>query len=315
MGRRWASPTDLLLSLLLVPLLLLHPAAPSGTKNAEYTSDTLINNVVLDPRTGRLYVGAVNSLVQLSTNLVLESRGETGPRRDHRTCTPPVTEACEEATDTDNHNKLLLVHEDGGVLVACGSVFRGLCSLRNLTRVENVIYFSDTKGEKSYVASAEEGVSVVGVLSYFKEKERGQNNQAKVLPVFLVRNQHPLLLCFTTSTSLYLSRVFCISKGVDWTSSPPPFPLPYFPPYHFLILHFHYFTTFSTSSIFTTSSHSAFSSPFFLLHLCLFCIMTTSTFTTSSFISFYSVSSSSSSTAIFFLCYLMTDHNLLLLQQ
>lgn len=158
-----------------------------GAKNEEFTSDRLINNVVLDPRTGRLYVGAVNSLVQLSDTLVVESRGETGPRRDHRSCTPPVTEACEEASETDNHNKLLLVHSGGGVLVACGSVFRGLCSLRNLSRVEHMVYFSDTKGEKSYVASAEEGVSVVGVLSYYREKEH--SHPPKDLPVFLVRTQ------------------------------------------------------------------------------------------------------------------------------
>ncbi|KAG7214970.1 hypothetical protein INR49_022922, partial [Caranx melampygus] len=84
----------------------------------------------------------------------------TGPKRDNRQCTPPVTDACEEATDTDNHNKLLLVHESKEVLVVCGSVFRGICSLRNLSNVEELLYFSDTKGEKSYVASAEEGVSV-----------------------------------------------------------------------------------------------------------------------------------------------------------
>uniref|UniRef100_A0A7N5ZQW7 Sema domain-containing protein n=1 Tax=Anabas testudineus TaxID=64144 RepID=A0A7N5ZQW7_ANATE len=58
------------------------------------------------------------------------------------------------------------------VLVVCGSVFRGICSLRNLSNVEQQLYFSDTKGEKSYVASAEESVSVVGVMSYFtKDKD------------------------------------------------------------------------------------------------------------------------------------------------
>uniref|UniRef100_A0A8C9Y898 Plexin b2a, tandem duplicate 1 n=1 Tax=Sander lucioperca TaxID=283035 RepID=A0A8C9Y898_SANLU len=132
-----------------------------------FPSDTLINNVVSDPRSGRLYVGAVNALYQLSADLKLESRSETGPKRDNRQCTPPVTDACEEAVDTDNHNKLLLVQEAKDVLVVCGSVFRGICSLRNLSSVEQLLYFSDTKGEKSYVASVEESVSVVGVMSYF----------------------------------------------------------------------------------------------------------------------------------------------------
>uniref|UniRef100_A0A673ARH7 Plexin-B2-like n=1 Tax=Sphaeramia orbicularis TaxID=375764 RepID=A0A673ARH7_9TELE len=125
----------------------------SNAKNAEFLSDTLINNVVADPRTGRLYIGAVNGLYQLNPNLELESRTETGPKRDNRQCTPPVTDACEEAVDTDNHNKLLLVHSAKDMLVVCGSVFRGICSLRNLSNVEQLLYFSDTKGEKSYVAS------------------------------------------------------------------------------------------------------------------------------------------------------------------
>ncbi|XP_070847904.1 plexin-B2a [Chaetodon trifascialis] len=141
--------------------------SPSQGKNMEFLSDTLINNVVSEPRTGRLYVGAVNSLYQLTPDLDVESRTETGPKRDNRQCTPPVTDACEEAVDTDNHNKLLLVHGAKDVLVVCGSVFRGICSLRNLSNVEQLLYFSDTKGEKSYVASAEESVSVVGVMSYF----------------------------------------------------------------------------------------------------------------------------------------------------
>ncbi|CAN9508504.1 unnamed protein product [Ophioblennius macclurei] len=150
-----------------------------GPPHAEFSSATAINNVVADGRTGRLYVGAVNALYQLGPALEVESRSETGPKRDNRQCTPPVTEACEEAADTDNHNKLLLVHGAQDVLVVCGSVFRGICSLRNLSNVEQLLYFSDTKGEKSYVASAEEAVSVVGVMSYFT-KDRDN------LTVFLV---------------------------------------------------------------------------------------------------------------------------------
>ncbi|KAF7652927.1 hypothetical protein LDENG_00089670 [Lucifuga dentata] len=134
----------------------------------EFTSPKLINNVVSDPRTGRLYVGAVNAIYQLDPDLKEESRTETGPKRDNRHCTPPVTDACEEAVDTDNHNKLLLVHGAKDTLVVCGSIFRGICSLRNLSNVEQLLYFSDTKGEKSYVASAEESVSVVGVMEHDK---------------------------------------------------------------------------------------------------------------------------------------------------
>ncbi|XP_060931676.1 plexin-B2-like [Limanda limanda] len=163
----------------LVVLATIDLSASDG-KNTEFLSDTLINNMVANPATGRLYVGAVNRLYQLSPDLEVERRTETGPKRDNKQCTPPVSESCSEAVDTDNHNKLLLVHAAENQLVVCGSVFRGICSLRNLSDVEQLIYFSDTKGEKSYVASAEEGVSVLGVMSsyFYKETEN--------LTVFLV---------------------------------------------------------------------------------------------------------------------------------
>ncbi|XP_034055795.1 plexin-B2-like, partial [Gymnodraco acuticeps] len=168
-------------------LLSLATIIPSYSKNVDsFSSDTLINNVVTDPRSGRLYVGAVNHLYQLSPDLQIESSTETGPKRDNRQCTPPVTDACEEAVDTDNHNKLILVQEGKDTLVVCGSVYRGICSLRNLSAVQQLLYFSDSKGEKSYVASAEESVSVVGVMSHFtKDKDnflKGKDN----FTVFLV---------------------------------------------------------------------------------------------------------------------------------
>lgn len=153
---------------------------PSHGENAVFSSETLINNVVADPHTGRLYIGAVNAIYQLNSDLILESQAKTGPKKDNRQCTPPVNDACEEAVETSNHNKLLLVHGTKDVLVVCGSLFRGICSLHNLSKVDHQLYFSDNKGEKSYVASAEEGVSVVGVMSYYTgEKDN--------LTVFLVR--------------------------------------------------------------------------------------------------------------------------------
>ncbi|XP_039891728.1 plexin-B2a [Simochromis diagramma] len=152
---------------------------PSHGENAVFSSETLINNVVADPHTGRLYVGAVNAIYQLNSDLNLEFQAKTGPKKDNRQCTPPVNDACEEAVETNNHNKLLLVHGTKDVLVVCGSLFRGICSLRNLSKVDHQLYFSDNKGEKSYVASAEESVSVVGVMSYFTEDKDN-------LTVFLV---------------------------------------------------------------------------------------------------------------------------------
>ncbi|XP_028285692.1 plexin-B2b [Parambassis ranga] len=136
----------------------------------EFTSETPINNVVQDPQTGRVYLGAVNTIFQLGSSLRLEARAETGPKEDARGCTPPAS-ACQETKPMANHNKLLLVHPSNSSLIVCGSRYRGICSLLNLSNVEQQLYYSDSKGERTYVASIEDNVNVVGVMStYTKEK-------------------------------------------------------------------------------------------------------------------------------------------------
>uniref|UniRef100_A0A674P295 Plexin b2b n=1 Tax=Takifugu rubripes TaxID=31033 RepID=A0A674P295_TAKRU len=144
----------------------------------EFTSDTLINNVVQDPQTGRIYLGAVDSIFQLGPSLRLQARTETGPREDARACTPPAS-ACQDTKLMPNVNKLLLVHRSNGSLIVCGSRYRGICSLLNLTNVDQQLYYSDNKGERTYVASIEDNVNVVGVMSNFSK-------DGKTFSVFLV---------------------------------------------------------------------------------------------------------------------------------
>ncbi|KAF7660414.1 hypothetical protein LDENG_00282200, partial [Lucifuga dentata] len=133
------------------------------------TSDASINNVVQNPQTGRIYLGAENNIYQLDSSLQLEFRAETGPKQDARTCTPPAS-ACQDTKLMSNLNKLLLVHPSNGSLIVCGSRYRGICSLLNLTNVEQQLYYSDNKGERTYVASIEDNVNVVGVMStYLKD--------------------------------------------------------------------------------------------------------------------------------------------------
>lgn len=135
----------------------------------EFTSETPINNVVQDSRTGRVYVGAVNAVYQLDDTLAKEHKAETGPKKDKRTCTPPIQAIlCPDPIDTDNINKLLLVNPFDNTLIVCGSVYRGICSLFNLSNINQQIYYSDSKGEKTYVASIDDSVSVVGVMAHLK---------------------------------------------------------------------------------------------------------------------------------------------------
>lgn len=161
----------------------------------EFTSETSINNVVQDPQTGRIYVGAVNTIYQLGPSLGLQTRTETGPKEDARTCTPPAS-ACQDTKLMPNINKLLLVHPSNGSLIVCGSRYRGICSLLNLSNVDQQLYYSDNKGEKSYVASIEDNVNVVGVMSNYTK-------DGHTLNVFLVGKGYGSL----DSTKLISTRI------------------------------------------------------------------------------------------------------------
>lgn len=150
-------------------LFCLSSACCQEAEFPEFTSETLINNVVQDPRTGRVYVGAVNAVYQLDDTLAKEHKTETGPKKDQRTCTPPIhASLCSNPVDTNNVNKLLLVNPYDNMLIMCGSVYRGICSLVNLSNINQQIYYSDSKGEKTYVGSIEDYVSVVGVMAHLK---------------------------------------------------------------------------------------------------------------------------------------------------
>lgn len=168
----------------------------------KFTSETPINNVVQDPQTGRIYVGAVNTIFQLGPSLRLQARAETGPKEDARTCTPPAS-ACQDVKPMPNVNKLLLVHPSNGSLIVCGSRYRGICSLLNLTNVEQQLYYSDSKGEKTYVASIEDNVNVVGVMSSYKKG-------SKSLSVFVVAKGYGSL----DSTKLISTRI--LEDDPEW---------------------------------------------------------------------------------------------------
>lgn len=162
-------------------LLLCFGSSYCDDTQDQFLSATVINNVVQDPQTGRIYLGAINAIHQLDYKLQQESTYVTGPEMDNPQCTPPITAQCTNVKDTDNINKLLLVNSANGTLVVCGSLFRGICSLLSLNSVEKLVYYSDLKGEKTYVASTEESVAVVGVISYHIDTNSYAN-----LSVFLV---------------------------------------------------------------------------------------------------------------------------------
>jgi plexin B len=131
-----------------------------------YRSDTELNHLVVDKASGMVYVGAVNALYQLSADLHLQQQAVTGPALDNKKCTPPIEpNQCHEAVPTDNINQLLLLDPPGKRLVECGSLFKGICALRALSNVSTRLFYEDGSGEKSFVASNDESVATVGLVS------------------------------------------------------------------------------------------------------------------------------------------------------
>nr|XP_034367886.1 plexin-D1 [Arvicanthis niloticus] len=119
-----------------LPLLLLLGAARAGALEIQrrFPSPTPTNNFALDGTAGTVYLAAVNRLYQLSgANLSLEAEATVGPVPDSPLChAPQLPQAsCEHPRRlTDNYNKILQLDPGQGLVVACGSIYQGLCQLR-----------------------------------------------------------------------------------------------------------------------------------------------------------------------------------------
>ena len=97
------------------------------------------NNLLIDKVTGRVYLGAVNKLYQLSPDLELTVSAVTGPLEDSPMCS--VVADCPKTMEkklTNNVNKALVIDYAESRLIECGSLFQGVCTIRNLRNISDV---------------------------------------------------------------------------------------------------------------------------------------------------------------------------------
>lgn len=118
----------------LLPLLL--PSLPVyASMSMVRLEGSPLSHLQLDTGAGHLYVGGVDHLYQLTTDLHVMSKVTTGPHLDSPDCLPPIVpQECHSAAPTHNHNKLMLLEAgqgaEPGSLIVCGSLFQGICDKR-----------------------------------------------------------------------------------------------------------------------------------------------------------------------------------------
>ena len=97
---------------------------------------TTLKNLVLDEGTNQVIIGAKNHLYQVDENMHVVQDAITGPKNDSNECTFVECPHDSRRELKDNFNKVLLVH--GQSLIVCGTLFQGVCELRNLRNVSAV---------------------------------------------------------------------------------------------------------------------------------------------------------------------------------
>nr|XP_006117877.1 plexin-B1-like isoform X2 [Pelodiscus sinensis] len=159
-------------SFLLPALCFLGAVTPRGLLQYVTFSHntTKFLHLTIDSESGTLYLGAINFLFQLTSNLMMESTVQTGPVLDSKDCLPPVSKLeCPQAHSTDNHNKLLLVNSLQEELIVCGSVYQGICEKRSLTSIDHVLFRPESPGDTQYVAANDPDITTVGLVSHSKD--------------------------------------------------------------------------------------------------------------------------------------------------
>ncbi|XP_044532111.1 plexin-A1 [Gracilinanus agilis] len=142
-------------------------AAASSAEPAFRTfpvSDWSLTHLVVHNKTGEVYVGAVNRIYKLSSNLTLLRTHVTGPVDDNEKCYPPPSvQSCPHGlVTTNNVNKLLLVDYAANRLIACGSTSQGICQF---LRLDDLFKLGEPHHRKEhYLSSVNESGTMSGVL-------------------------------------------------------------------------------------------------------------------------------------------------------
>ncbi|XP_015241716.1 PREDICTED: plexin-A1-like isoform X2 [Cyprinodon variegatus] len=158
--------------LLIFPLLLLCCLPQTSTSTTPPVSSLLsfsppeggLTHLVVHNKTGEVYLGAVNWIYKLSSNLTKLRSHVTGPVTDNPRCYPPpgVQSCPHELVQTSNVNKLLLLDAAHNRLIACGSTSQGICQF---LRLDDLFKLGEPHHRKEhYLSSVAEPDTMSGVV-------------------------------------------------------------------------------------------------------------------------------------------------------
>ncbi|XP_059843060.1 plexin-A4 isoform X1 [Hypanus sabinus] len=158
------------LSYFIFQLLLMVVSGRRELVNPEYktfrgeNANWAFNHLAVDERTGSVYLGAVNRIYKLSSDLQLLVVHQTGPDEDNPDCYPPrIVQPCSEPLRlTDNVNKMLLIDQVERRLIACGSLYQGICKV---LRLNDLFKLGEPFHKKEhYLSGVNDSGSVFGVI-------------------------------------------------------------------------------------------------------------------------------------------------------
>ncbi|XP_051752850.1 plexin-A1b isoform X2 [Ctenopharyngodon idella] len=123
-----------------------------------------LTHLAIHNKTGDVYVGAVNWIYKLSSNLTKLRSHETGPVVDNEKCYPPPSvQLCpHDLYPNSNVNKLLLIDYPQNRLIACGSTWQGVCQF---LRLDDLFKLGEPHHRKEhYLSSVAESGTMSGVI-------------------------------------------------------------------------------------------------------------------------------------------------------
>uniref|UniRef100_A0A8C2KF00 Plexin A3 n=1 Tax=Cyprinus carpio TaxID=7962 RepID=A0A8C2KF00_CYPCA len=156
------------------------PTEPPEVSGSFRVKDMSLTHLTVHRKTGEVFVGAINRVYKLSANLTELRSHQTGPVEDNAKCYPPpnVRPCKQKLESTDNVNKLLLVDYAGNRLVACGSIWQGVCQF---LRLEDLFKLGEPQHRKEhYLSGAKEPDGMAGVVvgddeGDLKKKKKGDS--------------------------------------------------------------------------------------------------------------------------------------------